>query len=427
MIVAYLVNQYPKVSHTFIRREIKAVEARGVRVRRFSIRPCYDRLPDAADEAEKAQTTALLDRGPRGLLAPTLRLALTKPRRFARACGAAWRMGRRSDRGVLRHGVYLMEACRLLRELQRCGAEHLHVHFGTNGAAVALLCRTLGGPPFSMTVHGPEEFDKPESLSLGEKAAHASFVAAISEHGRSQLFRWCEFEHWPKLRVIRCGLDASFLQAPESPVPERPRLVCVGRLCEAKGQLRLIEAAHRLAQEGVPFELVLVGDGPMRSAVEAAIDRRGLRDRVSITGYVSGDRVREEILRSRALVLPSFAEGLPVVMMEALALGRPVISTFIAGIPELITPGETGWLVPAGSVDELTRAMRDALAADPSALEAKGRNGRRRVAELHDIDTQAERLIRLFRGETTGPQQAPRRPAHESSARQSQIGVTSPV
>ena len=213
-----------------------------------------------------------------------------------------------------------------------------------------MLVHELGGPRWSFTVHGPEEFDKAPLIGLAEKIRRCTFVVAISSYGRSQLYRIVEQQHWPKVHVVHCGLEPDFLAAPATPVPATPRLVCVGRLCEQKGQLLLIEAAGRLAARGVAFELVLAGDGELRDEIEALIRKNNLTSRVRITGWISSNDVSDEILAARALVLPSFAEGLPVVIMEAMALSRPVISTFVAGIPELVRPGNTaGWCRPATS------------------------------------------------------------------------------
>jgi glycosyltransferase involved in cell wall biosynthesis len=397
MKVAYLVNQYPHVSHSFIRREVAALEAQGVEVERFSVRPSPTDLVDPADRAERDKTQVLLSAGATGLLAATLGTALSRPLRWARALALAVRLGRRSERGVLRHLVYLAEACVLVRRLRRCGAEHLHAHFGTNPAALALLTRALGGPPYSFTVHGPEEFDRPDSLSLREKIAGGAFVIAVSDFGRSQLFRWCAQGHWAKVHVVRCGVDAAFLRDGPQPVPDNCRLVCVGRLSEQKGQLLLLEALGRLAAAGVAFEMTLAGDGPMRSLIEEQMRRLGLEQRVRITGWLSNEEVRRQILAARAMVLPSFAEGLPVVLMEALALGRPVVTTYIAGIPELVAAGGNGWLVPAGSVDALADAVRQVLEAPPQRLAEMGEAGAKRVAAMHDAAREAAKLAALFR------------------------------
>lgn len=220
----------------------------------------------------------------------------------------------------------------------------MHAHFGTNSTEVVMLANVLGGPAYSFTVHGPEEFDKPQFLHMGEKVRRAAFVAAVSSYGRSQLYRWVAHEHWGKVKVVHCGLERGFHDVAPVNVPCAPRLVCVGRLCEQKGQLLLLEAAHRLAAQSIDFELVLAGDGEMREEIGALIARHGLQAQVRITGWISSAQVREEILAARALVLPSFAEGLPVVIMEAMALRRPVLTTYVAGIPELVRPGENGWL-----------------------------------------------------------------------------------
>jgi colanic acid/amylovoran biosynthesis glycosyltransferase len=395
MIVAYLTSFYPCGSHSFIRREIAGLEEHGVTVERFSIRPPAG-LVDPADVTEADRTTVLLAAGRLRILAATIAAILTHPRRFLRALRLAVRFGRRSPRGVGRHLIYLAEACLLLRLMRERGVAHLHAHFGTNPAAIALFAHTLGGPPYSFTVHGPDEFDCPQAESLGDKIAGAAFVVAVSSFGRSQLYRWANHRDWGRIEVVHCGLDATFLGADPVPVPAAPRLVCVGRLAEQKGQLILLQALAQLAGEGVAFEAVLAGDGPMRSAIESEIARLGLPGKVRITGWLSGADVRREIESARGLVLPSFAEGLPVVLMEALALGRPVVSTFVAGIPELVQDKVHGWLVPAGDVERLADAIRELLTTPPERLAAMGKAGAARVAERHDAEREAGRLAELF-------------------------------
>lgn len=417
MRVAYLVNTYPRTSVSFIRREIAALEAQGVEVLRFSQRPLEGELPTEADRSEALRTRFILSEGIAGHGLALIAVAVRRPRAFAGAVRAAVRLGWRSDRGLLRHAAYLAEACVLLRWLSRARVEHLHAHFGSNPAAVALLCRLLGGPRYSFTVHGPEEFDKPAFLGLREKIQHAAFVVAVSSYGRAQLCRWARFEDWQKLQVIRCGLDAALLRAPATPSPSAPRLVCVARLNEQKGHMLLVEAVARLREEGREVEVLLAGDGPLRPHVEAAVRRLGVEASVRIGGWMSADQVRAALLASRALLLPSFAEGLPVVLMEAFALGRPAITTAIAGIPELVEPGVSGWLVPAGSVDALVGAMREALDASPARLEAMGRAGALRVRERHDADAEAAKLARLFRlAAGAQPGEAERETAGEAGA-----------
>ncbi|NOS96953.1 MAG: glycosyltransferase, partial [Methylotenera sp.] len=177
------------------------------------------------------------------------------------------------------------------------------------------------------------------------------------------------------------------------------RLVCVGRLCEQKGQLLLIDAANILAKKGIPFELVLGGDGEMRAEIESQIKRYGLEKNVRITGWISSDQVREEILNAKALVLPSFAEGLPVVIMEAMALRRPVISTYIAAIPELVVNGQHGFLFPAGDVDALAETLEKFLLLPIQQLQQMGDAAYARVIERHSVDVEARKLAKLFRDE----------------------------
>ena len=396
MTIAYLVNQYPKVSHSFIRREIAGLEACGIPVARFSIRSCGSELVDEVDKLELEKTRVVLGIGKVGLIFALLGVAVTKPVRFWSAFWLMFQVGWYSERGVLRHLAYLAEACVLLGWFSNLGIAHVHAHFGTNSTTVAMLCHALGGPPYSFTVHGPEEFDKATEIALEEKIKRAAFLVAISSFGKSQLYRWCDRNQWSKIHEIHCGVDELFLKQPYIPVPDQPRLVCIGRLCEQKGHLLLVEAAGRLAAEGLKFRLVLVGDGPLRTQIQAMIAQLGLQDHIEITGWASNSEVQQHILASRAMVLPSFAEGLPVVVMEALALSRPVISTYVAGIPELVEPDTCGWLVPPGSVEALTAAMRAALQLPVEKLEQMGRAGAERVAQRHDAALEASKLAVLF-------------------------------
>jgi glycosyltransferase involved in cell wall biosynthesis len=396
MKVAYLTNQYPHVRHTFIRREVAAVEQHGIAVERFSIRASAEALVDPADRAERERTRVLLDAGPAGLLGSLLAVLASRPLRWLRAFRLACRLGRRSDRGVLRHWAYLAEACALVRRLRRDGVGHVHAHFATNSAAVALLAKALGGPDYSLTVHGSEEWDDPVGLSLKEKYEGAAFVAAVSEYGRGQVLRWCSHPHWPKVHVVRCGVDALFLAEGPQAVPDAPRLVAVGALVEEKGQLLLLQALKRLLGAGRAFEAVLAGDGPLRPVLEEEARRLGLQGRVRITGWLSNEAVKKQLLEARALVLPSLAENLPVVVMEALALGRPVVCSRLAGIPELVEPDVCGWLVPPGSVDALADALARVLDAPAERLTQMGKVGAARVAAWHDSEKEAVKLAALF-------------------------------
>jgi colanic acid/amylovoran biosynthesis glycosyltransferase len=396
--IAYFVNHYPKVSHTFIRREIHALERQGFQVERSALRGWNEALPDPQDVEERERTYYVLKAGFKGLALPAIGMLLRAPMRFWSALRTAVCLSRESDRPLPYHLVYLAEACHLAGWLARSGAQHVHAHFGTNSAEVVLLAHVLGGPSYSFTVHGPDEFSRP--LGLAEKTRRSAFVVAISSFGRSQLYARCRTEDWAKVKVVHCGLEPAFYAGATREITTAPRLVCVGRLCEAKGQLLLVEAAARVVAAGQPLELVLAGDGPIRAELEASIRKHSLEKHVRITGWIGSSEVRQEILAARALVLPSFAEGLPVVIMEALALRRPVLTTYVAGIPELIRNGENGWLFPAGSVAELAAAMQDCLARPVEQLQALGAAGFERMLERHSIDIEAGKLAQLFRAAT---------------------------
>jgi colanic acid/amylovoran biosynthesis glycosyltransferase len=399
MNIAYLVNQYPKTSHSFIRREIAALESLGLTIHRYTLRRTAEALADESDARELSETDVVIARPFLPRFLDALGTIARNPVRFAKAFVFAIRCGSKSDRSASVHVAYLLEAAVVAAWCKRDRIDHLHVHFGTNSAMVGLLVKRLIGIPFSFTAHGPEEFDRPLGIALPEKINGANFVVAISSFGRSQLWRWSGQAQWNKIHIVHCGIDAVFIEGAATPIPQQPRLVCVGRLCEQKGQLLLVDAAQTLKSNGIGFKIVFAGDGPMRRDIEVAITKAGLQDHISITGWVSGQRVRDEIEKARALVLPSFAEGLPVVIMEAMALGRPVVSTMVAGIPELVTPGETGWLVPAGDVVALAQAIKEVLSLAPEDLANIGRRSRSRVLERHNAQTEAAKLKLLFEGQ----------------------------
>ena len=393
MKIAYILNTYPQPSHSFIRREIRALEGLGHEVMRFAMRPSDAALVDAQDRAEKDKTEYVLAEGASALFGA----CWTALRRDATdafgALKAAWQMGRVSEVGRLRHLIYWAEAAYVAN---RCRAErisHAHAHFGTNAAAVAMLSAMMGGPKFSFTVHGPEEFDAPRALSLGHKMHHADFTVAISQFGRSQLCRWANPEDWARINVLHCGIEpAKFGSVQPMPKGAR-RLVAIGRLVEQKGQLALIKA---MAETQKDIHLTLIGDGEMRGQIEGLIAQHGLSDRVSLTGWVDEARIKQELGAAHALVMPSFAEGLPMVVMEAMAAARPVIATYIAGTPELVQDGKTGWLVPAGDVTALAEAM-DRFAAMPlGTLTKMGTAARARVFARHDVAVEAQKLVDLM-------------------------------
>lgn len=397
MRLCYFASEYPAVSHTFIRREIRELERTGISVFRVSLRRSARTVVDQADRDEKRRTKYIFDEKITAFLAAVLWFVAHRPRATVGAVFGAVTMMRRSHRPKVFHLIYLAEAMVLSKWLREQYIDHLHAHFGTNGAEVAMLSHLLTGVAYSFTVHGPDEFDRPEYLGLPKKVKYASFVCAISSFTRGQIYRWIPTTEWQKVKVIRCGLDADFFDCRLDPDPSTVHFVSVGRLSEQKGQLVLLDALLALAREGLRFQMTIAGDGPLRPVLEQRIRDLGLEERVTITGWLCNSQIRALISNARALVLPSFAEGLPVVLMEAFALARPVITTYVGGIPELVTDGVCGWLVPAGDVERLYSAMKDCLKASDARIQAMGRAGQVRVLETHDIVRECRKLVELFR------------------------------
>lgn len=396
MKIAYLINQYPFISHSFIRREIHALENLGLDIKRFSVRGTFSKIIDAADIEEYHKTTVILNLKILRLAIFVLVVFFQKPARFFTAVLKTVNLGIKSKAGLFKHFAYLIEACALKVLTGNAKIAHLHAHFGTNSTAVALLCHMLGGPPYSFTVHGPEEFDDPVGLAIDEKIKYSKFVLGVSEFGRSQLMRFCPPEFWHKIKIVRCGVDISFMDEIPTPVPDNRRMVCVGRLCTQKGQLLLLDALSLLKKQNMDFEMVFAGDGELRQMIQQKISDLNLVDNVKITGWLDEEDVKRYIRESRALVLPSFAEGLPVVIMEAFALARPVISTYIAGIPELVENNKNGYLVPAGSLERLADALRRVLTEDLPVLTAMGQAGREMVKKNHHVIHEAQKIKNLI-------------------------------
>lgn len=395
--IGYLVNTYPRPSHSFIRREIAALERQGVTIHRFAMRDDAASLSDADDLQEMGKTEYILRLGGRKILQTLLGKGVATPQAVAAAMACARRRAAAGESSFSRQVIYMAEGAVIALRARQLGLEHIHAHFGTNSARVAAYSHMLGGPGFSFTAHGPEEFDKPEQLDLGGKVKQARFAVAVSSFGRSQLFRWADPADWHKVRVVHCGIEPDrWSQA--APMPSGPefRMVAVGRFAEQKGFGLLIQAfahAYRMAPQ---LRLSLVGDGPLRGQIEATIRSEGIAQAVDLLGWQDENGVRAALADAHVMAMPSFAEGLPVVIMEAMASGRPCIATYIAGIPELVRPGQEGWLVPAGSVDLLARTMVTAAQTPTEQLLGMSQAARQRALSRHDVNRSAEILAGLF-------------------------------
>ncbi len=398
MNIAYLMNTYPLISTTFIRREIEALERQGLAIKRYAVRRWSEAVVDPADKVEVDRTEYLLSGNVAGLLSAFARELLANPGGVFKTIGPWLSLLGAARGGFVRHAAYFLQAAYFKQCAARDNIDHVHVHFATNATAVAMLARILGGPSYSFTVHGPDELTDAPLLSFPAKVDHAAFVVAISNFCKSQIIRFSTIKAAEKIKIVHCGLNLRDFEI--APPVANQTFVCVGRLCPQKGQVQIPVVVAALKTDFPQIEVILVGDGDSRAEVEAEIARCGVAQNVRIAGWMDNAKVREAIADGRCFLLPTFAEGLPVVIMEALALGRPVISTYIAGIPELVDEG-CGWIVPAGDVEALEAVMRAALDADENALAAKGAEGRRRVEAAHNVDIEAAKLKALFEAAAT--------------------------
>lgn len=398
--IAYLTGLYPLVSLTFIEREIAALRALGADISTVSVRetdPSQHSGPEGRAAAASTHYLLREARRPRALLAAQLRM-LRAPGRYFGALRTAWRLRNPGLKSILYQLIYFVEATLMADFVDKEGIGHIHSHFATNGTMVALLTRDLTGVPYSFTLHGPIDLFEPDGLKLGRKAERAAFVAVISHFARSQLMLFTERAHWDRFRIIHCGVDpARYAAAPALRADASDcRLLFVGRFDPEKGVHVLFEALDKLMPAHPHLTLTMVGDGQDRTELEAAAARFG--DRVHFTGYLDQAGVAQALADHDVLVLPSFSEGLPVILMEALASARPVVTTQVAGVGELVRHGETGLIAPPGDAETVTRHL-DSLIKDSARRARMGAAGPAVVAKDFDVRHEAARLARLIAGD----------------------------
>lgn len=397
MKLAYLLNIYPLISTTFIRREIEAIEALGQPVHRFALRHWSGDLVDPDDIAELTRTHYILTGSKVALIRDTVLTILRHPLRFLTLLPFWWRVWRNAKRKFIQHVAYLIEALAFYRRASALGIDHVHTHFSTNATTVAMFARRMGGPTYSFTVHGPDELvpGEPAALSIREKAHDAAFIVAITGYCRDRVAQEAPASA-DKIRIIPCGIDIDAFPFDPAP-PESARIICIGRLCANKGQVHIPPAVAAVAEEFPDLVVELIGGGEDESRIRDAIERFGVERQVVLHGWGSNAYVRARLEAGRAMLLPSYAEGLPIGIMEALAIGRPVLTTRIAGIPELVD-GACGWIYEPGDELAIADALRGIMRATPEARAAMGAEGRRRVELQHDRRKAAEALLAALRG-----------------------------
>lgn len=396
--IAYLVSEYPATSHTFVLKEVLGLRQLGFKIATASINKDNRALSAITAEEKSARDTTYVVKthGLRGALAAQIWCLCSQPKGYVRGLGAAFKRSLKNPRNTLQNLFHFAEALMLGRWMKSNDINHLHVHFATAGASVASLVKYIFEISLSMTVHGPDEFANVRNEHFDEKVSMADFVVCISHFARSQTMQHSHPAHWNKLDVSRLGVNPKlFAPVNKDPNPKYFSLLCVGRLTPAKGQHLLLCAIAALKTSGEKIQLQLVGDGPDRESLVRQTETLGIADSVTFHGALNHDQVRGLYASSDAFVLPSFAEGIPVVLMEAMASGLPCISTRIAGIPELIDDGESGFLASPSSLDELTDRVRQ-LIHDPALRNRLAVNGRKRVCESYDLDRNIVGLADLF-------------------------------
>jgi colanic acid/amylovoran biosynthesis glycosyltransferase len=403
--IAFLCSEYPAISHTFVLREVEALRRLGAAITTFSIRRTPpDRLLARADRLAAETTVAILPpRWPR-FLAAHLRLVLRAPATYLSTLAFALRLAPPGLRGRLWQVFYFAEAVMLWSECRRRGIRHIHVHLANAAADLAMIAAHAGTESepeqpwsWSFTMHGPTEFYDLGHYRLAEKVRDARFVVCISDFARSQLMGISDPDAWERLHVIHVGIPVDRFTRSSTPSTGEhdPAILYIGRLVPEKGQAVLLEAVARLAERGQTARLTLAGDGPLRPRLEALAERLGLTSRVTFLGAVGQDDLHRLYEGASIFCLPSFAEGVPVVLMEAMAMELPVLSTRITGIPELIEDGVSGLLVAPGRADELAERL-GSLLADPALRHELGSQGRQAVLREFDAERSAAQLYELL-------------------------------
>jgi colanic acid/amylovoran biosynthesis glycosyltransferase len=394
--MAYLISRYPAISHTFILREVQRLRALGHTIFTASIN-APDRGLEAMEPYERQEAAATFfvkAQGGLGALAAAIYWCARSPLQLMRMMRLALRMGKH---GNWMFGLaYALEAALVARWMQQRDLHHLHVHFGNAGATVGVLVKQLMDCHLSYTIHGPDEFDDVPGQHLPLKMQQADNVVCISQFAKGQLMRISHPDNWSKFQVCRLGVDpAQFTFTARKAVNTTIKLLCVGRLSPAKGQVLLVQACARLREQGLDFSLTLVGDGPDRQRIEEEIASLQMGSHICLTGSLNQEAVKAHFAKADVFVLPSLAEGIPVVLMEAMSCGVPCVSTPVNGIPELIENDCTGLLATPGDVDSLTRQLAR-LILQPQLRQSLARAAHGKVLADFDLIRNVARLSQCF-------------------------------
>jgi glycosyltransferase involved in cell wall biosynthesis len=394
--LAYLVSRYPAISHTFILREVRTLRQNGFEIAVASInapdRPMQEMT--AAEQEEMQNTFYVKPSGMWGALQATVKTIVGHPLGFFRGLGFALSLAKGDIKKTLYSLFYFIEALMIGQWMKKNRLQHIHVHFATPAATVGMILSRTLPVTYSMTVHGPDEFYNVKDYYLTQKVANADFICCISHFARSQLMTLSPATDWDKFEISPLGVNPHIFQpVPFCEQPEPFEIVCVGRLVPVKGQHILLQAVAKLLAQGRKIRLRYVGDGPDRESLEQ--QAKSLGQAIRFAGAVNQDQILDFYKQANIFVLASFAEGVPVVLMEAMMMQIPCVTTHITGIPELIRPGE-GLLVAPSDVDGLAAAI-EALMDSPQLRQEIGRKARASVLERYELETNTLRLGDIFR------------------------------
>ena len=389
--IAYLLHYFPRITDTFIKREIRSLQKLGTDVRVISIwKPDEaDCTPDILAEWSK-DTQFVLPQSAFSIIRTVLRFAFRSPTRLLGAARLALSTSRPGAHGLLYQLFYFVEAVLAADLLRRDAITHVHNHIGDHSGTVTMLGAKLAGIDYSITFHGWPVFFDAKYSRIKEKVHGARFTRSISYFCRSQLMMFSECDDPTPFKVVHCGLETDKYKY-RPPRKEIKYLLCVARLSSEKGLAFLVQALRLLRNKGYDLELRLAGDGPTKEHLKKLVDDFGLAEQVHFLGYLNEDEVIRELQHSDLFVLPSFVEGLPVSAMEALAVGLPVIATNIAGTSELIEDGKTGVLVRPSDAESLADAVVR-ITQDYAFRLRAAELGRERVIDEFDIHKETARL-----------------------------------
>ena len=394
--IAFLVSQHPAINHALLLREIRELRALlGVEIHTVSIReadrPTKELIPEEQDE--QARTFYVKPLGLIGAAPYHLSFLI---RHFLRYSGGllfaislcGWNLAK-----AISLVAYFAQAVIIGEWMRRNQLHHIHVQYSST---VGLLLQRMFPIELSISFHGPDEFNDPVGFWLPQKVEACHFVRAISFYARSQIMKSSNSRNWDKIEVAYMGVDPSAFRArPFRANPEPFELLCVGRLAPVKAQHILLQSVERLKQEGRSILLHLAGGGPDLESLRLAVKNRGLEDCVTIHGWVSQPQLDALYGRTDAFVLASFAEGLPGVLMEAMAMEIPCIATYITGVPELIRDGVDGLLAVPSDDEAMARSIAR-LMDDPEFRLRIGRQGRQRILDRFDLHANAIHLAGIF-------------------------------